>query len=358
MAVFLKHGDAYKISSREALDLHDTLPGGNFTLAATPDGTIFLQKVEDFEVKHKLYGDVAKQTRRILHTFEDRENSTGVLLAGEKGSGKTLLAKNICFEAAKKGIPAIIINAPWHGDNFNRTIQGIEQPAIVLFDEFEKVYDQEHQPAILTLLDGVFPSRKLFVLTCNNKWRVDEHMRNRPGRIFYMMDFTGLDENFIREYCEDNLNDKQHIDRIVQISGTFHQFNFDMLKALIEEMNRFHETPNEALNMLNVKVEYSAKQQFSWEFFYNGKQIDPKDADMGAEMEMNPLQATFQFDWYGDKLPGEDDDREYMSTSFNVQHLKKIENGGKRYTFANEEGAVIILNKKDVYSYKYNYDAW
>ena len=29
------------------------------------------------------------------------------------------------------------------------------------------------QTHVLTLLDGVFPSRKLFVLTCNDKYRID-----------------------------------------------------------------------------------------------------------------------------------------------------------------------------------------
>jgi hypothetical protein len=67
---------------------------------------------------------------------------------------------------------------------------------------------------MLTLLDGVFPSKKLFILTCNDKWRIDKHMRNRPGCIFYMLDFKGLDADFIREYCEDRLDAKEYIERI------------------------------------------------------------------------------------------------------------------------------------------------
>ena len=164
----------------------------------------------------------------------DRDASTGVMLTGEKGSGKTLLAKNVSFEAAKQGIPTIIINAAWCGDAFNSLIQSIEQPAIILFDEFEKVYDKDDQQQILTLLDGVFPSKKLFVLTCNDKWRVDVHMRNRPGRIYYMLDFAGLDHDFIRDYCADNLKAQEHTEAVCKISSLFDEFNFDMLKALID----------------------------------------------------------------------------------------------------------------------------
>jgi SpoVK/Ycf46/Vps4 family AAA+-type ATPase len=204
----------------------------------------------------------------MISTFMSRDKSTGVLLTGEKGSGKTMLSKNICNELASKcGVPTIVINAPWHGDKFNTLIQSIQQPCVVLFDEFEKVYDSEQQQSMLTLLDGIYSSKKLFVLTCNDKWRIDTHMRNRPGRIFYYMNFKGLDENFIREYCQDNLNNKEHIDKLVNIASVFSAFNFDMLKATVEEMNRYDETPAQALTLLNVKAEFDSGTQYEVEVF-------------------------------------------------------------------------------------------
>jgi len=63
-------------------------------------------------------------------------------LVGEKGSGKTLLAKYISIAAAKeRGIPTIVINHPFHGDEFNLFMQSIQEPVIVLMDEFEKIHD-------------------------------------------------------------------------------------------------------------------------------------------------------------------------------------------------------------------------
>jgi SpoVK/Ycf46/Vps4 family AAA+-type ATPase len=182
------------------MDLHEKLPPGNYVVKQDPFENLYLEHTEDFEIPAKLYGDTTRNADRIINSFWQRGKSTGVMLVGEKGSGKTLLSKHICVELAKQDVPTIVINSPWHGDKFNTLIQTIEQPAIIMFDEFEKVYDPEEQESLLTLLDGVYASKKLFMLTSNDKWKVDSHMRNRPGRIFYMIDFKGLDAEFIREY--------------------------------------------------------------------------------------------------------------------------------------------------------------
>jgi len=273
MSYFIRNGNTFKVADEKSLDLHDLLPVGNYTVKEDMFGNMFLEMIDTFELPKRLYGDTTKNSGRILNTFLDRPASTGVLLTGEKGSGKTLLAKSLSIEAAKQDIPTIVINAPWHGDKFNKLIQDIIQPCVILFDEFEKVYDEEEQTSMLTLLDGVFPSKKLFVLTCNDKWRIDRHMRNRPGRIFYSLEFKGLDQEFIIEYCNDNLNAKEHIDKICQVACLFAEFNFDMLKALVEDMNRYGETPQQVLRLLNAKPEYDGGARYNVAMSLKGKPL-------------------------------------------------------------------------------------
>lgn len=346
MTYYLKSGNTFRVSSKEAMDLHEVLPAGNYVIKADMNGNLYLEEIESFEVSGKLYGNTLKHTDRILNTFRERTASTGVLLNGEKGSGKTLLAKNLAYTAAKDGIPTIVINAPWHGDKFNALIQSIEQPCVVLFDEFEKVYDSDEQEQMLTLLDGVFPSKKLFVLTCNDKWRVDSHMRNRPGRIFYMIDFRGLTAEFIREYCEDRLNNKDHIDRLVQIAGTFDQFNFDMLKATVEEMNRYNETPQEALALLNAKPEYGGECKYKVNLFIEDELIEGKRLDGNDEWSGNPLSKTVSISYYEVELDKDgDEDWNYSQARFSPTDLKKIEGDGTTYVFTNEKGHKVVLSK-------------
>jgi len=279
MTYFLRSGNTYRVSDEAALDLHETLPAGNYIIKEDQFGNLYLEETDKFKPLSKYYGDTLRHADRIHRTFDDRPNSTGVLLTGEKGSGKTLLAKELSIAGYRYGIPTIVINNDWAGDRFNKFMADIDQPCIVLFDEFEKVYDSRKQEAILTLLDGVFPSKKLFVLTCNDKWRIDSHMRNRPGRIFYMIDFKGLASEFIVEYCNDNLKDKSHIEQITKIASLFNEFNFDMLKAMVEDMNRYNETPQQVMQLLNAKPEYDTRDETKFKvelFAEDGQQVEDK----------------------------------------------------------------------------------
>lgn len=356
MSYFVRSGNTYRVASEEAMDIRNKLPVGNYTVKEDQYGNLFLEMVDEFPTPGKLYGDTEKNTARILNTFLERPCGTGVMLNGEKGSGKTLLAKMLSIKAAELyEIPTIIINKPWVGDTFNKLIQDIEQPCIVMFDEFEKVYDNEHQEAALTLLDGVFPSKKMFVITCNDKWRVNEHMRNRPGRIYYMLDFRGLDTAFIREYCLDNLHENQHIDRIAEIASMFASFNFDMLKALVEEMNRYGETPAEALKMLNAKPEYAAADTFDVKITCCG--VESKSYD--KSWRGNPLTEKVHLDYKSDEEtliedPDEDDEisTAWKSVELSPNDIKRVNSAAGEFIYV-EEGTVIVLTRRKEQSYNW-----
>lgn len=253
MSYVVRFGSNYRIFSEEDISVSDTLPVKTYTVAKNEmSGEFFLEVINPFEMPPKFYGDVKKKAQRVLNTFKDRKGSLGVHLDGVKGSGKTLLAKYISKLGEEQGIPTIVVNNEYHGDQFNKFIQSIDIPCIVLFDEFEKVYGYNEQNHILTLLDGVYPSKKLFILTTNDANSVNSYMKNRPGRIYYSFKFDTLSKEFIEEYCKDNLKDKTQIESIIKYTTVFSFFNFDMLAAAIEEMNRYNEPLEEVLDYLNI----------------------------------------------------------------------------------------------------------
>jgi hypothetical protein len=363
--VFLRDGTKYHPTSEINLDMHNTLPPKNFIIQEAPmGGGLYLEEVGGFELPSHLYGNTERQSDRILSTFNERPATTGVLLSGEKGSGKTLLAKVISAKAAIEGCPTIIINQPWIGDKFNKLLQDINQPCVIFFDEFEKTYDSDKQEKLLTVLDGVFTSKKLFMLTCNDSFRIDRHMLNRPGRLYYALDFVGLSGEFVREYCRDNLKSQQFIDQVGQVVTLFDQFNFDMLKALVEEMNRYDESPRDALEMLNVKPRGDSNGRWDVSLTVGGVKII--DADMNNTWSGNPLQEGELEIYYNTAAatPAANDEEDSMDdlaaavsgsrrAVFSQNDLQRIEPGVGRLIYANGDGEVVTFTRKREAIYDY-----
>lgn len=349
---FLKSGNTFKIADKESLDLHEKLPAGNYIVKTDMFGNHFLETISDFEIKGKLYGNNTRHADRIINTFLDRPSATGVMLVGEKGSGKTLLTKTIAINAAEMGIPTIVINTSYSGDKFNSFLQSIEQPCIILFDEFEKVYDEESQEEILTLLDGVFPSKKLFLLTANDKWRVDKHMRNRPGRLYYMIEFKGVEDSFIKEYCEDNLKNKSHINSICQVAAVFDKFNFDMLKAIVEEMNRYNESPQEVLKLINAKPEFGNRSKFDVKLQIDGKDVPAEDVE-DDEINCNPISDKISISYKLPKPDTTDDDYNWFTVSFETSELKHVDAKTGTFVFLTEDNDRLLLTKKIEQHFEY-----
>jgi hypothetical protein len=349
MTYYIKHGSAFQLADESALDLKTELPAGTYTVAFNEQGNFFyLETIENLSVSGKIYGDMSRQADRIQATYFDRPNSTGVILSGEKGSGKTMLAKLISQQMRTLSIPTIVINKPWNGDDFNVFMQSIEQEVVVIFDEFEKVYDKDKQESLLTLFDGVYPGRKLFIVTCNDRWRVDKHMRNRPGRIYYRIDYIGLDPQFVREYAEDNLVNKSHIDSLCRISAIFGAFNFDILKAMVEEMNRYDESPQEVMDILNAKPELDEDRIYDVKLSVASKASAKSNQTTWSG---NPLSARISL-YY--ELSGDDADDDYHNAVFSASDLKKVDTDSGHFIFENAKGEQVILTRQAAQKFDYN----
>jgi hypothetical protein len=253
---YVKQGRDLAIVTRAEGEVLNRLPVGVYRLCFNPVRGWWFSNIQEFKLPGKLYGNTEARSERILRTYNSRREEgdpTGILLSGIKGSGKTLLAKKV---ASDSNLPIIVINDPYVADDFKEIIANVG-PCVLIFDEFEKVYAQkEHQNKVLTLLDGVFSNEVLSFIIVNDATRLVGPLLNRPGRLYYALEYGGLDEEFILEYTEDRLHDStpERVKGILSISAMFKHFTFDHLQAMVEEMNRYGETAKEVIDFLNVKI--------------------------------------------------------------------------------------------------------
>jgi len=169
------------------------------------------------------------------------------------------------------------------------------------------------------------------------------------------LDFKGLEQDFIIEYCEDNLKNKTHIQGVCRVAAMFDQFNFDMLKALIEEMNRYNESPSESMKMLNAKPEFGGDSKYKVSLQVKGLDIEQDKVEQEVWVG-NPLTNRVSIDYKA--YSGKDDedgdpDWNWETARFDQGDLKQIDPQSGKFVFMNEDGGRITLDRvKEKY---YNY---
>ena len=259
MSNYLMQGDIINVTSTGAMQMHTTLPVGVYTVEIPPMQGPHLKMIHDLEAPGKIYGSAEGIINRIVSTYMDRSHSTGVLLAGVKGTGKTMIARGVCNTLATAGIPTIVIPYTMVCPQVVDFIDTIDCPCVVLFDEIDKIGSNpddntvgEGQNCLLGLFDGISNCKRLYILTANDTNKINPQLLNRPGRIYYKVMFGCLEEDTITEYCDEKLINKEMIKDIQQIATRIRDFSFDILQALVEECNRYGVTPKEACKYLNV----------------------------------------------------------------------------------------------------------
>lgn len=261
----------------------DRIPVGNWQVKFNQDeGVFYLQKMEEFKIPSKIYGNSRELAKRYLNTFNSKEKNLGVALTGLKGTGKSLLAKEICVQS---NLPVICIDTPFYGAEFNSFISGINEKAVVYIDEFEKVYKEEDaKNSMLTLLEGMYNGKKLFVFTSNSVSKYSNFLLNRPGRIHYMKNFSRIEDSVLNEIVDENLKNKDNKQGVIKIIDQIEDANIDMVFALVQEMNQYDEKAEESVKYLNIDLsEDSSRWEYSLEI--NGIEYKTKSNNI-FELDM------------------------------------------------------------------------
>ena len=197
-----------------------------------------LEDFTDFVLPEKIYGEQLDYiTNKTIKAFHTLGKSVGVLLSGLKGTGKSLQLKHI---ALNSDMPVLIVDVPISGNNLIGFLEKVPTSCVIVFDEFEKVYNScEYQNSILPMLDGLSSTPHIYVLTVNGQ--VSEFLMDRPSRIRYAKEYTGLSVDLIKSVAEDLLEDKSKVEEVMNFICILDDVNMDTLVSFIQDVNMFPE---------------------------------------------------------------------------------------------------------------------
>lgn len=187
---FIKIGDRLVIKPQGAD--YDLIPGKVYDLSYDRySGDDIFKENGELSLPTKIYTSKKDNffKKRVLTYFNNAfTDTTGVMLAGTKGTGKTIMAKVLAKES---NLPIIVVDPQYPEHRLIKYFKQISTPVCILFDEVDKSFDTEK---MLDFLDGLQKtSKKLVIMTCNNLGKVSEYLQDRCSRIRYLRKYTTND---------------------------------------------------------------------------------------------------------------------------------------------------------------------
>lgn len=194
--------------------------------------------------------------KRVLNYFNvTSANTTGVLLAGTKGTGKSVEAKVLAKES---GLPIIIVDNSYPSQKLIQFFKSFNTPVCIIFDEIEKNRDTEK---MLDFLDGIEKTtKKLVLMTCNDLQKVSTYMQDRCSRVRYLRKYTpDCNFEFLPELVKD-MEIKNQEDVVKYITDNVVLPSMDNLYSLLTEI-KLLENDNISLQDIVSVMNISTKNE-------------------------------------------------------------------------------------------------
>lgn len=269
-----------------SIETLNTLPPKSYIVRFHENRGFYLEGYPDVEAREsKIYGVHEAKVDKVLRSFDAFGRNLGVILSGDKGIGKSLFARLLASKAQAKGIPLIVVDTYYHG--IASFLEQIDQEVMVLFDEFDKTFGgveegsgkASPQTHLLSLFDGVSPGKKLYVITCNNIYKLNDYIVNRPGRFHYHFRFSYPTPEEVREYLQDNTPESAwpEIDNVISFSKKV-LLNYDCLRAIAFEISSGL-TFKDAAGDLNIVNTESYRYEVTL-LFRDGTKISAKNVNL------------------------------------------------------------------------------
>ena len=253
MSEFIKEGNRI-VPKPNGLD-YDLVPKKVYNLMYNEfSGVSYFEEDGSLNLPSKVYStaDDDRFVKRVITYYNNTDKlSTGVMLSGIKGTGKTVLAKVI---ARDSGLPVIVVNENYPTRRINDFFKKFSTPVCVIFDEVDKNWNTEF---LLGWLDGVQTNaKKLVLFTCNDDNIVSTYLKDRCSRVRYLRKFAA-DENtkFLKSIIADKGIDDKNDEIYTFITSSFNLLSMDNILSFLDEKMLFPEYDNFTIvKDMNIKL--------------------------------------------------------------------------------------------------------
>lgn len=251
---FIKIGEQI-IAKPKGAD-YDLIPGKVYELSWNrwEDSPIFKENGE-LNLPKKVYStktdDIFKK-RIITYFNKANANTTGVMLAGTKGTGKTVMAKILAKES---GLPIIVVNPDYPEGKLIKFFKSFTTPVCVLFDEVEKNFKTEY---MLDFLDGVEKTvQKLVIMTCNDLSQVSQYMQDRCSRIRYLRRYSPNENAAFLPMLADDFGIKNKEEVVKFCKENIKLLSMDNIVSFMSEVKMLEDEDislQEIINIMNIST--------------------------------------------------------------------------------------------------------
>lgn len=311
----------------------ESIPPAVYNIQCDEKGIHLIHTLSKFDLPDHFFGDINRQHDLLIKDYQKAavgKKSTGAILSGVKGCGKTLLMEKVSNTLISMDIPIINVEENIPAFILRKVIRSAG-PCCVLFDEFEKNYShttpdegrKTFQSDLLTLFSDSSLKGVMFIIASNDDTSINPMYINRPGRLKRYMKFTAPGFQHFAQIAKtkgvfDQIDQYTKVyieDYLTSMSSSFLvQYGIDVILELVEmasETPTLHEFLRSAMysnipmlsrigRRINAIVLNGKGRLTEFDYVTNGEKVKIKGAEGYDFFTIPELFNVSKSDWRGE----------------------------------------------------------